>query len=202
MTGSPFSSRPARQGVVPQATHRFASRSRRSREAPLPAFACRMRAIHSRPHGPAPITATRTSHEFNSLTRCNLSLARLHLVAGGDHPPDNFRRSRSASLTKVGPPRLCRRGTSVRALASAEARPIAASYTFSPASKWLMNSSFGKDPTVLKQLGEDQASRDPDEAKARGLADGARVRIGNRTGVIRRCGLPFGRRAAGRYSCP
>ena len=69
--------------------------------------------------------------------------------------------------------------------ASAEARPPGGELRLlSPASKWLMNSSFGNDPKVLKQLGEDQAFVHPDEAQSRGLADGARVRIGNRTGAI------------------
>ena len=69
--------------------------------------------------------------------------------------------------------------------ASAEARPAGGELRLlSPASKWLMNSSFGNDPKVLKQLGEDQAFVHPDEARSRGLADGARVRIGNRTGAI------------------
>jgi anaerobic selenocysteine-containing dehydrogenase len=69
--------------------------------------------------------------------------------------------------------------------ASAEARPEGGDLRLlSPASKWLMNSSFGNDPKVLKQLGEDAAFVHPDEAKSRGLADGARVRIGNPTGAI------------------
>ncbi len=69
--------------------------------------------------------------------------------------------------------------------ASAEARPHDGELRLlSPASKWLMNSSFGNDPKVLKQLGEDAAFVHPDEARSRGLADGARVRIGNPTGAI------------------
>jgi len=68
---------------------------------------------------------------------------------------------------------------------SAEARPSGGELRLlSPASKWLMNSSFGNDPKVLKQLGEDRAFVHPEEARSRGLADGARVRLGNRTGAI------------------
>ena len=33
-----------------------------------------------------------------------------------------------------------------------------------------MNSSFGNDPKILKQLGEDEAFVHPDEARARGIA--------------------------------
>ena len=69
--------------------------------------------------------------------------------------------------------------------ASAEARPVDGELRLlSPASKWLMNSSFGNDPKILKQLGEDEAFVHPDEARSRGLANGARVKIGNPTGAI------------------
>ena len=69
--------------------------------------------------------------------------------------------------------------------ASAEARPVGGELRLlSPASKWLMNSSFGNDPKILKQLGEDEAFVHPDEARSRGLANGARVTIGNPTGAI------------------
>jgi anaerobic selenocysteine-containing dehydrogenase len=68
---------------------------------------------------------------------------------------------------------------------SAETRPDGGELRLlSPASKWLMNSSFGNDPKVLKQLGEDQAFMHPDEARSRGLADGATVSLRNQTGAI------------------
>ena len=69
--------------------------------------------------------------------------------------------------------------------ASAEARPPRGELRLlSPASKWLMNSSFGNDPKILKQLGENEAFMHPDEARSRGIAHGARVTIGNTTGAI------------------
>lgn len=69
--------------------------------------------------------------------------------------------------------------------ASAEARPdLGELRLISPASKWLMNSSFGNDPKVMKQLGEDRAFLHPTEAEARGIAPGAQVKIGNCTGAI------------------
>jgi anaerobic selenocysteine-containing dehydrogenase len=69
--------------------------------------------------------------------------------------------------------------------ASAEARPVGGELRLlSPASKWLMNSSFGNDPKILKQLGEDEAFVHPEEAQARAIANGARVRIENSTGAI------------------
>jgi anaerobic selenocysteine-containing dehydrogenase len=69
--------------------------------------------------------------------------------------------------------------------ASAETRPQAGDLRLlSPASKWLMNSSFGNDPKILKQLGEGEAIMHPDEARSRGIAGGTRIRIGNPTGAI------------------
>jgi anaerobic selenocysteine-containing dehydrogenase len=69
--------------------------------------------------------------------------------------------------------------------ASAEARPVDGDLRLlSPATKWLMNSSFGNDPKILKQLGEDEAFVHPDEARARGIAPGAKVTIGNPTGAL------------------
>jgi anaerobic selenocysteine-containing dehydrogenase len=47
-----------------------------------------------------------------------------------------------------------------------------------------MNSSFGNDPKILKQLGEGEAIMHPDEARSRGIAGGTRIRIGNPTGAI------------------
>lgn len=68
---------------------------------------------------------------------------------------------------------------------SAEARPEGGELRLlSPASKWLMNSSFGNDPKNLKQLGVEEAFMHPDDARQRGIANGARVRITNPTGGI------------------
>ncbi|HZP08165.1 molybdopterin-containing oxidoreductase family protein [Methyloceanibacter sp.] len=68
---------------------------------------------------------------------------------------------------------------------SAEPRPAGGELRLlSPASKWLMNSSFGNDPKILRQLGEDEALMHPDEANARGLSQGTRVKLGNATGTL------------------
>jgi len=57
--------------------------------------------------------------------------------------------------------------------ASAEARPVDGELRLlSPASKWLMNSSFGNDPKILKQLGEDEASCIPTKRGRVGLPMG------------------------------
>ncbi len=69
--------------------------------------------------------------------------------------------------------------------ASAEARPLGGELRLlSPASAWLMNSSYGNDPKILKQLGENRAFLHPLEAQSRGLADGARVRLASAAGEI------------------
>ncbi len=54
----------------------------------------------------------------------------------------------------------------------------------SPASEWLMNSSFGNEPKVLKQLGPYEAFLHPEEARSRGLVDGTKVRISGPCGDI------------------
>ena len=69
--------------------------------------------------------------------------------------------------------------------ACAEARPQGGDLRMvSPASPWLMNSSYGNDPKIVKQLGTAAAFLHPDEARARGIADGATVRLANPTGEI------------------
>ena len=69
--------------------------------------------------------------------------------------------------------------------ASSEARPLRGELRLlSPASEWLMNSSYGNDPKILKQLGGEEAFMHPDEAKARGIASGSPIRIASDTGAI------------------
>jgi len=55
----------------------------------------------------------------------------------------------------------------------------------SPASPWLMNSSYGNDATIQAKLGEGVVVLHPDDARGRGLADGARVVLANQTGRLR-----------------
>lgn len=67
----------------------------------------------------------------------------------------------------------------------AEARPTAGDLRLlSPASEWLMNSSYGNDPKILKQLGDDQAFINPGEAALRGIKSGYRIRLATATGEI------------------
>jgi anaerobic selenocysteine-containing dehydrogenase len=54
----------------------------------------------------------------------------------------------------------------------------------SPASDWLMNSSYGNDPKVLRQLGSREAFLNEAEAARRGLRDGDQVRLANETGSL------------------
>ncbi len=54
----------------------------------------------------------------------------------------------------------------------------------SPASPWLMNSSYGNDPKIAARLGDDAVVLHPDDAAARGLAEGDRVLLSNETGRL------------------
>lgn len=54
----------------------------------------------------------------------------------------------------------------------------------SPASPWLMNSSYDNVDKVRKQIGEAAVYLHPREAKARGFADGARVVVFNEAGRL------------------
>ena len=54
----------------------------------------------------------------------------------------------------------------------------------SPASAWLMNSSYGNDATVRERMGPAAAILHPSEAAARGLNDGQQVVLENETGSL------------------
>jgi anaerobic selenocysteine-containing dehydrogenase len=55
----------------------------------------------------------------------------------------------------------------------------------SPASAWLMNSSYGNDPTIRKRLGAPTVTLHPDEAVYRGVAEGDEVMLSNEAGCLR-----------------
>lgn len=68
---------------------------------------------------------------------------------------------------------------------SAEERPPGGNLRLlSPASEWLMNSSYGNDPKIQKQLGDCQAFIHPGEARERGIVSGADVRLKTDAGEI------------------
>lgn len=54
----------------------------------------------------------------------------------------------------------------------------------SPASPWLMNSSYGNSPANLRRLGPSDVRLHPDELGARGLADGDSCELVNSTGRL------------------
>ncbi|TDQ80458.1 anaerobic selenocysteine-containing dehydrogenase [Dongia mobilis] len=54
----------------------------------------------------------------------------------------------------------------------------------SPASKWLMNSSYHNDPKIAAKLGPEHVVLHPDDAAARGIAGGSQIRVSNATGSI------------------
>ena len=55
----------------------------------------------------------------------------------------------------------------------------------SPASKWLMNDSYGNDPAVETQLGQPSVTLHPDDAAALSLPSGAQAVLSNETGSLR-----------------
>lgn len=55
----------------------------------------------------------------------------------------------------------------------------------SPASPWLLNSSFGNVAKVERRIGPATVALHPDDAAARGLADGDDAVVGNETGELR-----------------
>ncbi len=54
----------------------------------------------------------------------------------------------------------------------------------SPATSWLMNSSYGNDPKIGEKLGLATVVLHPDDAAARGIADGDSVELSNETGRL------------------
>ncbi|MGD9744659.1 MAG: molybdopterin-dependent oxidoreductase [Dongiaceae bacterium] len=54
----------------------------------------------------------------------------------------------------------------------------------SPASAWLMNSSYGNDPLIAQKNGEEGVTLHPEDATALGLEAGATVRLRNETGEL------------------
>ncbi|HUL10436.1 MAG TPA: molybdopterin-dependent oxidoreductase [Candidatus Acidoferrum sp.] len=54
----------------------------------------------------------------------------------------------------------------------------------SPATSWLMNSSYGNDPKIGEKLGRPTVVLHPDDAAARGIVDGDSVELSNETGRL------------------
>lgn len=54
----------------------------------------------------------------------------------------------------------------------------------SPASRWQMNDSYGNDPGIQEKLGPAAVTLHPEDARALGLAAGARARLSNETGEL------------------
>jgi anaerobic selenocysteine-containing dehydrogenase len=67
----------------------------------------------------------------------------------------------------------------------AESRPAKGELRLlSPASGWLMNSSFGNEPKVLRQLGSRDVFLNQADAASLGLHDGDRLELSNPTGTL------------------
>ena len=81
----------------------------------------------------------------------------------------------------------------------------------SPASPWLLNDSFANDAKIAKRMGPATVALHPDDAAARGLADGDEAVVANETGRLGSWspsrtpspgGWPTRRRGAGRNGSP
>jgi anaerobic selenocysteine-containing dehydrogenase len=62
--------------------------------------------------------------------------------------------------------------------------PAGALRLLSPASEWTMNASFANEPKVIRKLGVATVTVHPHEAAARGLAEGAPVRLASAAGTL------------------
>jgi anaerobic selenocysteine-containing dehydrogenase len=70
-------------------------------------------------------------------------------------------------------------------LPTVDPRPEAGRFRLlSPASPWLMNSSYGNDPAIRAKIGPERVTIHPEDAAARGIATGDRVRLENETGRL------------------
>ncbi len=70
-------------------------------------------------------------------------------------------------------------------LASADDRPNKGKLRLlSPASRWLMNSSYHNDPKIAAKLGPEHITLHPDDAIARGLTAGTKVKVSNAVATI------------------
>jgi len=54
----------------------------------------------------------------------------------------------------------------------------------SPASRWRLNDSYANDPQIGERAGEASVAIHPDDARARGIADGGRVELANEVGRL------------------
>jgi anaerobic selenocysteine-containing dehydrogenase len=67
----------------------------------------------------------------------------------------------------------------------ADARPAEGRLRIlSPASQWLMNSTYGNDPKIRQRLGPQTVAIHPDEAAKRGLVEGDQVMLSNEYGSL------------------
>jgi anaerobic selenocysteine-containing dehydrogenase len=83
----------------------------------------------------------------------------------------------SAAAEAAGYPRI--------PLASVDSKPSGTKLRLlSPASRWLMNSSYHNDPKIAAKLGPEHIALHPDDAAARGLQNGERAKVANATATI------------------
>jgi anaerobic selenocysteine-containing dehydrogenase len=69
--------------------------------------------------------------------------------------------------------------------ATVDPRPAPGQYRLlSPASPWLMNSSYGNDPAIQAKMGPERITIHPQDAAKLGIQNGDRVRLENETGRL------------------
>jgi anaerobic selenocysteine-containing dehydrogenase len=101
------------------------------------------------------------------------------------YSPPTAASRRPAAASRSPAPRPKRRAMARLPSAAADARPAAGRLRLlTPASRWLMNSSYGNDAGIAGKLGPASVVLHPDDAAARGLAAGDRVTLHNATGAL------------------
>ncbi len=86
---------------------------------------------------------------------------------------------------EIASERAAAEGSPRTALPVADPRPAAGRLRLlSPASPWIMNSSYGNDVAILAKAGHEGVTLHPDDAAARGLADGDMARVESEIGSL------------------
>jgi anaerobic selenocysteine-containing dehydrogenase len=87
---------------------------------------------------------------------------------------------------EIASPAAARDGYPLVPQPEADPRPLRGRFRLiSPASAWLMNSSYGNDRQIAEKNGPEGVTLHPDDAEALGLQAGEEVRLRNETGELR-----------------
>lgn len=115
-------------------------------------------------------------------------LAELGTIPFPSEPTVQFadlRFSTASGKIQIAHPCFAEAGLPMAPFPSAEPRPSPGDLRLlSPASEWLMNSSMGNEPKILRQLGGGEAFLSRSDAADRGILDGDRIALHNSTGTL------------------